>query len=95
MDAGGSEEDAGGLKGLMKLMLLQTENINKFVEAQTDNLSRTTGVTKRVPPVFTANTPDILYDEIRAVQLQGLRNASSTGGNGSKRPEARQLAGQN
>ncbi len=53
----------------MKLMMLQTENVNKFVEVQTDNLSKTTGVTKRVPPVFAASTPDILYSEIRAVQL--------------------------
>ncbi len=67
--AGGGTEEAGGLEGMMRLMQLQTENINRFVEAQTDNLSRTTGVTKRVPPVFTANSPDLLYDEIRAVQL--------------------------
>ncbi len=53
----------------MRRVQVLTENINRFVEAQTDNLSRTTGVTKRVPPVFTANSPDLLYDEIRAVQL--------------------------
>ncbi len=79
-NARGPEARAGetAMPGGMEACFAElASHISRFVEAQTDNISRSSGITKRVPPVFTANSPELLYEEIRAIQLHwGLQRVA-------------------